>query len=146
MDKYYTFSDKDRRIGNVRTLVDKNYVFSLFKKIEKAKITLSEEMVAHIRFSKDTIHIDEPFRFEEFENVISTHIDSIEKYIRNLLQEAGYNILDIDSVFLTGGTSLALPIQKALNNIFGKGKVHQGDTFHSVAYGLSLSYLKSNKE
>lgn len=139
MDGYYTFSGNDSRINNVRILVDNNYVYSLFRNIEKAKIVLSTIPQTSIRFSKQTIHIDEPLDFKEFSVIIAKHCVEIKQYIVHLLQSVGYCNTDIDSVFLTGGSSLAIPIQDTLHELFSKDKVRQGDIFHSVAYGLSLS-------
>ena len=140
MDKYYVFSDNNSRINNVRILIDNNYVYSLFKKIEQAKINLSTTQETAIRFSEEAIHIDEPFRIEEFELIVEKHITEIKQYIQNLLNQAGYGTEQIDSVFMTGGSSLALPVREILSELFGEEKLRQGDTFRSVAYGLSLSH------
>lgn len=139
MDNYYVFSGNNPRIDNVRVLIDNNYVFSLFKKIEQAKIDLSDSRQAKIEFSKESIHILEPFDSTEFENMIEKYTSEIEQYILNLLLSAGYSADKIDSVFITGGSSLVIPVRNILYKIFGKEKIRQGDTFNSVAYGLSLS-------
>ena len=140
MDKYYVFSGNDPRIENVRMLIDNNYVYSLFKSIEQAKIDLSALAETAIHFSKLTLHIDEPFCINEFGTIIDKHIVELKLYILNLLSQSGYETEQIDSVFLTGGSSLALPVRNLLAEIFGEEKLNQGDTFHSVAYGLSLSH------
>lgn len=139
MDNFYVFSGRDQRIDNVRILVDNNYVYALFKKIEKSKIALSSVSETSILFSEGNIHIDEPFRIDEFEFVIENHMRKIEGYVVDLLDRAGCGISQIDSVFLTGGSSLALPVRRMFGKLFGEQKVRQGDTFNSVAYGLSLS-------
>lgn len=138
MDNYYVFSGNNPRIDNVRVLIDNNYVFSLFKKIEQAKIYLSNNQQTNIEFAKKSIHIQESFASAEFEDIIGKHTSEIEQYIVNLLHSAHYNSKDIDSVFITGGSSLVIPIRNILYKIFGKEKIRQGDTFNSVAYGLSL--------
>ncbi|WP_289704525.1 Hsp70 family protein, partial [Parabacteroides goldsteinii] len=60
--------------------------------------------------------------------------------ILKILDTAQYNAADIDSVFITGGSSLVIPVREILYRIFGKDKIRTGNTFNSVAYGLSLSY------
>lgn len=139
MDNFYVFSGNNPRIDNVRILVDNNYVYSLFKKIEQAKIELSTVPATAIRYSKQAINIDEPFRFEEFEKIIGQHTLEMETYIKRLLETSGYEASQIDSVFMTGGSSLALPVRNILCRLFGEDKLRGGDTFHSVAHGLSLS-------
>lgn len=140
MDNYYNLSGNNDRINNARVLVDNNYVFSLFKQIEQAKIDLSAHETTTIDFKKQSIHIHEPFKAQEFEEIISKYITDIEQYIINLLDSVKYSPEDIDSVFITGGSSLVPPVRKILYRIFGEEKIRTGNTFNSVAYGLSLSY------
>ncbi|MEG2332791.1 MAG: Hsp70 family protein, partial [Bacteroides sp.] len=126
-------------IDNARVLIDNNLIFSLFKKIEKAKTDLSNQTETFIEFSKETIEIRESFNLPEFETIISQHTKEIEQYILNLLQSVSYGTDDIDAVFITGGSSLVVPVRNILYRIFGQDKIRTGDTFNSVAYGLSIS-------
>lgn len=139
MDSYYVFSGNNPRIDNVRVLIDNNLIFSLFKKIEKAKTDLSDQTETLIEFSKEAIEISESFDLSEFETIISKHTEEIEQYILNLLQSVSYGTDDIDAVFITGGSSLVVPVRNILYRIFGQDKIRTGDTFNSVAYGLSIS-------
>jgi hypothetical chaperone protein len=45
----------------------------------------------------------------------------------------------IDSLFLTGGTSMVGSIQKLFNQRFPQVNLNSGDNFKSVANGLALS-------
>ncbi len=139
MDSYYVFSGNNPRIDNARVLIDNNLIFSLFKKIEKAKTDLSNQTETLIEFSKENIEIRESFDLSEFETIISKHTEEIEQYILNLLQSVSYGTDDIDAVFITGGSSLVVPVRNILYRIFGQDKIRTGDTFNSVAYGLSIS-------
>ena len=141
MDKFYIFASQNPRINNVRVLIDNNYVYSLFKEIERSKITLSKEDTAVIKFLKENLDLQEEMQFDEFEKIISKHISDIEMYVKNMMDESGYSIEQIDSVYLTGGTSLSKPIRNIFYNLFGKERVNEEDTFHSVAHGLSLNYV-----
>lgn len=139
MDSYYVFSGNNPKIDHVRALIDHNLTFSLFKKIEKAKMELSEQEDTLITFDQETIDIRENFTQTEFKTLIERHTTEIEQYIVNLLHSVAYRTDDIDSVFITGGSSLVVPIREILYRIFGEEKVRTGNTFNSVAYGLSLS-------
>lgn len=139
MDNYYNLSGNNPRIDNLRVLIDNNYVFSLFKKIEQAKIDISNWDESAIEFIKESINIHEPFKPAEFETIIVKYTTEIELYIVNLLHSVGYKAENIDSVFITGGSSLVVPIRNILYKLFGKEKIRLGDTFNSVAFGLSLS-------
>jgi probable heat shock protein len=140
MDSYYHLSGNNPRINNVRVLIDNNYVFSLFKRIEQSKINLSDGKETTIDFEKDAISIHEPFTPSEFATIIERHTNEIEQYLRKMLETAKYKAEDIDSVFITGGSSLVIPVREILYRIFGEDKIRTGNTFNSVAYGLSLSY------
>ena len=141
MDKFYIFADQNPRINNVRVLIDNNYVYSLFKEIERSKITLSEQDEAVIRFIKENLDLEEGIRFDEYEKIIGKHVQEIEEYVKKMIQDSGFNVESIDSVYLTGGTSLSKPIRSIFYDIFGKDRVNEEDTFHSVAHGLSLNYM-----
>ncbi len=80
-------------------------------------------------------------KFDEYEKIISKHIADIESYVKGMMSEAGFSIDDIDSVYLTGGTSLSKSIRTIFYDLFGKDRVNEEDTFHSVAHGLSLNYV-----
>ena len=141
MDKFYIFSDQNPRIDNVRVLIDNNYVYSLFKEIEHSKITLSEADKAVIKFLKENIDLEEDIQFDEYEKIISKHVTDIETYVRNMMNESGFSVDMIDAIYLTGGTSLSKPIRSIFYDIFGKERVNEEDTFHSVAHGLSLNHV-----
>ncbi len=133
-----TFMLKESKLR--RSMDNYYYVFSLFKGIEQSKINLSTGEDTTIDFEKETIHIHEPFTPGEFATIIERHTTEIERYILKILDTAQYNAADIDSVFITGGSSLVIPVREILYRIFGKDKIRTGNTFNSVAYGLSLSY------
>ena len=141
MDKFYIFADQNPRINNVRVLIDNNYVYSLFKEIERSKITLSKQDEAVIRFLKEDLELEDTMQFEEYEKIINKHIKEIEGYIQNMMAESNYTTDQIDTVYLTGGTSLSKPIRNIFYKIFGEDHVNVEDTFHSVAHGLSLNFV-----
>ena len=141
MDKFYVFADQDERIDKVRVLIDNNYVYSLFKEIERSKITLSNQDEALIKFLKENLELEENLHFDEYERIIDKHVSDIEVYVKNMMEESSFQPDQIDSVYLTGGSSLSKPIRNIFYQIFGKDKVSEEDTFHSVAHGLSLNFV-----
>ena len=138
MDKYYVFSNNDPRINNVRVLIDHNYVYSLFKEIEKTKIRLSGHDQSFLQFIKEDLSLETDLGYNDYEQMIGTHIAAIESYVKNMLAASGYSPEQIDTVYLTGGSSLSRSIQGVFAGLFGEGKLRSGDTFHSVVHGLSL--------
>ena len=141
MDKFYIFADQSPRLNNVRVLIDNNYVYSLFKEIERSKITLSHKEEVLIKFLAENLELEENMQFDEYERIISRHIKDIEVYVKEMMEKSGFSIEQIDSVYLTGGTSLSRPIRNIFYDLFGESRVNVEDTFHSVAHGLSLNYV-----
>ena len=86
------------------TLVEKNYGWSLFEEIERAKIALSSEHQADITFHREDIEIDEFLTRRRFETIIAAHLHSISEGIDETLQLAGIAAGDVD-VFVSAGSN-----------------------------------------
>jgi hypothetical chaperone protein len=56
------------------------------------------------------------------------------------LAQQHIQLSDIQTVFLTGGTSYIRPLQQIFHRLFGSEKIKSGDNFNSVAIGLAYSY------
>lgn len=143
LKRYYFLSKNNPLLKNLMVLIEKNLGYSIFKEIEKVKIELSTKSETQFTFEKETIHISKEITKTEYKEIINNDINKIEKYLDKFL--AKNNITQIDSIFLTGGTSLVPAVQKLFINRFGKENIYSGDNFISVANGLALShYLVSN--
>ena len=121
------------------TLVQKNYGWSLFEAIERAKIALSRDTQTDIFFVQENIEIDEPLSRQRFENIIAGHLHSIGEGIDETLSLAGLRPDDIDVVIRTGGSSLIPAVEAVLAGKFGEDKVQRQDVFTSVVKGLALA-------
>lgn len=132
-------SDDPESIARLHALIEKNLGFSLFQAIEQAKCGLSIKEVETIQFHQSVIKINEPIEKVEFESMIFQKIDAINSCISSLLFDADLEVSDVDSVFLTGGSSYVPCVKKILSDRFGIHKVKTGDVFTSVVSGLVLS-------
>jgi len=128
--KSYIFSDYNPKVKNLLSLIENNLGYTLFKAIEQSKINLSDNEQADFTFHQHDIDIKTNITLTSFENEI--------------INEVSYK--NIDSVFLTGGTSMVHAIQLMFKNKFGTDKIKSGDNFNSVAAGLAYSYniVKNN--
>ena len=135
----YLADDKDA-VRRLHTLIEKNLGFSLFQAIEGAKCDLSTKPESEIIYSRSEIDISEPITREEFDRLISDEVSKIEGCLDKLLADSGVAVDDIDSIFLTGGTSRTPLIQVMLERKFGAAKMRMGDAFISVVSGLALSH------
>ena len=147
ISQYYTYTKKNPLLKNLITLIDHNLGFSLFQSIEKTKIGLSESDQTSFFFSSHEIEIEETIVKTEYNSIIEDDVNSIEKYLDRFLATHSISISEIDSLFLTGGTSQVEAIQNLFKNKFPLIPIHSGDNFISVAKGLALStYLLEDTE
>ncbi|MFT5913201.1 MAG: putative chaperone protein, partial [Paraglaciecola sp.] len=83
----------------------------------------------------------ETITIEDFaSDIIGKDLSKIEAYLEDYLTKNGLKYADIDTVFMTGGTSMVRPVQNMIKGKFGAGKVKSGDNFISVATGLAYSF------
>jgi len=145
MDDYYYFSGKDRTFKNLITLVENNLGYSVFQSIEKTKIALSGTDNTVFSYQHDDISISEEISLPVYEQIISKDVTRISEYLQRFLTENNINPSSIDTIFLTGGTSMVRGIQRLFQNQFPHVNLRSGDNFNSVAIGLAYSgYLFEN--
>jgi hypothetical chaperone protein len=145
IEDYYYFSGNDRKFKNLITLIDNNLGYSVFQSIEQTKITLTEKSEAMFRYHQSGIDIEENISLPEYENIIARDIEQIANYLEKFLHKNNIQPDNIDSLFLTGGTSMIGSIKTLFRNKFPHVKLNSGDNFKSVAKGLAYSgYLFEN--
>jgi len=139
-------ADKPELLENLLNLIEDNYGYMLFQAIEKNKIDLSSMNESKIIFEGMKQRIEEDVTRNEFEEIIDKDFTTIKKCIEETLADASLSPRDIDVVFLTGGSSYIVCINKYFQEMFGKEKINQTDAFTSVSYGLGVegSSLRSS--
>lgn len=139
IEDYYYFSGNDPLFKNLITLIENNLGYSVFQSIEKTKITLSNEDAALFNYSNMGIRIKEEISLADYEQIIKKDVDSIANYLDKFLSDNNIDPQQIDSLFLTGGTSMVGAIQKLFKTKFPQVNLNSGDNFKSVAKGLAYS-------
>ena len=139
VNQYYVYTKRNKLVKNLITLIDNNLGFSLFQSIEKTKIELSEKCTSSFYFSRNEIEINEEIELEEYNSIIQPDIFAIQKYLNQFLDTNQINISEIDSLFITGGTSMVGAIQTLFKENFPLIPIQTGDNFLSVSQGLALS-------
>jgi len=138
-----TSTDKPA-VKRLKTLIDMDLGFGVFKAIERAKKDLSTQRESAIRFSATDLEINQPITQQEFEANMKDYLNQIDNALSETLKKASLKESDIDSVLLTGGSSLVKIIQELLKNRFGVAKiVTDQNCFNTVALGLALSKKSS---
>ncbi|QEC78692.1 Hsp70 family protein [Mucilaginibacter ginsenosidivorax] len=139
IDDYYYFSGNNRKFKNLITLIDNNLGYSVFQAIEKTKIELSNADTSAFSYHNMDIDIEEDVPLPGYEQIIAKDVDRIAGYLDQFMQQNNIDPEKIDSLFLTGGTSLVGSIQKLFKNRFPHVNLNSGDNFKSVATGLAYS-------
>jgi hypothetical chaperone protein len=139
IEEYYYYSRQDSKFKNLITLVDNNLGYSVFQAIEKAKITLSSTDLADFIYNNMEIEINEKVSLSEYNSIIKKDLDKISVYLDKFIEENGIQVAQLDSLFLTGGTSMVAAIRQLFREKFPNINQNSGDNFRSVAQGLALS-------
>jgi hypothetical chaperone protein len=139
IENYYYYSGNDPQFKNLITLIDNNLGYSVFQSIEQTKIGLTSEQVSSFNYSNRGIEIDEEVSLDAYNSIIEKDVNRIDAYLTNFISGNNIKIGDLDSLFLTGGTSMVAAIQNLFKRKFPQVKVNSGDNFTSVAQGLAYS-------
>jgi hypothetical chaperone protein len=139
IEDYYYFSGNDRKFKNLITLIENNLGYSVFQAIERTKIELSSLNSSRFSYSKMDIHIDEEVPLSDYKQIIKKDVDRISDYLNEFMLKHHIEAKDIDSLFLTGGTSMVGSIQNLFKEKFPHINMNSGDNFKSVAKGLAYS-------
>ncbi|WP_342645562.1 Hsp70 family protein [Mucilaginibacter sp. CSA2-8R] len=146
LEDYYYFSGKDAKFKNLMTLIEHNLGYSVFQAIEQAKISLSGNEQAVFRYHQLGIDIEEDVLLAEYESIVGKEVRRIADYLDQFMRDKHIAPGDIDSLFLTGGTSQVKSIRQLFQSRFPEAALNTGDHFRSVATGLAYSgYLFNSK-
>ena len=131
--------DNVEAIQNLENIIAENYGYLLFQSIERAKCELSDLDQTRIQFDEHDLHLSEHIGGDEFESMNLENFESIATCIDETIKKAGVSHGQIDTIFLTGGTSYIPWIQQMFVERFGNEKLKKMDAFTSVAQGLGVS-------
>ncbi len=130
-------SDQPEAIHSLRALIQRNLAYPLAREVEAAKKRLSSESQTAICFNTEDIHIYSKLEREGFAHIIEHMLETMLETIIDAEKAAQVGPEDIDIVLTTGGTSLIPAVRDMLIARYGTERLHQRDTFTSVATGLA---------
>nr|WP_294942759.1 Hsp70 family protein [uncultured Mucilaginibacter sp.] len=139
IEDYYYFSGNNRLFKNLITLIDNNLGYSVFQSIEKTKIALTTAGQAPFCYRQMGIEIDEQISLADYDQIIGKDVARISAYLDNFLVENNIDPQAIDTLFLTGGTSMVACVHQLFKSKFPHVSLNSGDNFKSVAKGLAYS-------
>ena len=132
-------SDNPQGFDRLEALIKKNQGFALFQVIERAKIELTSQDTGRIQFSHPDIQIDELMTLAEFNANTADLTSQIIGRLDSFMGDAKLDQASIETVFLTGGTSMIRGLRNEFNSRFGADRIRDGGEFTSVADGLAMS-------
>ncbi|WP_140985751.1 Hsp70 family protein [Asticcacaulis tiandongensis] len=126
-------------VGRLLKVLEGRYGHDIAARIEAAKITLSSEDTAHLDYS----HIEKGWTSDiDRTGLIEATTRDVSKIIltaEQALSKAGLMPHEVDTLFLTGGSTALPGFETALKAAFPSASLNYGDRFASVVQGLGLA-------
>lgn len=139
LEQFRKTTDAPQQLDALLDLIVHNLGYGLFRAIERAKVELSKGDAGRIAFTEARIALDVPVTRARFEEISRPLVDRLETTLDGTLARAGIGPEAIDSVVLTGGTSLIPAIGALFDRRFGAARVRRSDAFSAVADGLAVA-------
>jgi hypothetical chaperone protein len=115
--------------------------YQLARAVEQTKCSLSEHELSPFQFHDPPAVITEALRRSLFETWLAADLQAIGRCVDRLLTHSGVTARDIDSVFLTGGSSFVPAVRQIFAQRFGTDRLRGGGELTTVAKGLALRAL-----
>jgi hypothetical chaperone protein len=125
-------------------VIRNDWGFNIYRAVSDTKARLSAAPRANFILRLGDIDINEEISRADFENWIAGDIGHIEQTVDRLLDAERVRVEDIDSVFLTGGSSFIPAVRRPFEARFGSDRLADGEHFQSVAFGLALIGLEED--
>ena len=122
-------------------VITDNLGYELYRAVEHIKVELTDKEAAHFRFQHSSVDITEKVERWQFESWIQKHIQSIQTCVDRLMTRCNVTAQEVDSVFLTGGSSFVPVVRRLFAKKFGDTRLRGGEELTTVAKGLALRAL-----
>ncbi len=119
-------------------VIEEEQGFPLHEAVGEVKRALSTAEAACFRFSGAGLQIEAEVSRAAFEGWIAPDIAEIDSAVDRALTAAQVAPVDIDRVFLTGGSSLVPRVARLFAERFGEARIATGGELTSIAHGLAL--------
>jgi hypothetical chaperone protein len=131
-------SDDPAPLRHLISLITDELGYQLYRTVSAVKAALSTAPVATLQFAHGDFRIDRDITAQDFEAWIAPDLTRIAATVDRALADAGLTVDDVDSVFLTGGTSFVPAVRRLFTERFGPARLSAGGEFVAVAEGLAL--------
>lgn len=122
-------------------LIEDEHYFAFLSQIDDLKVALSRSDSVDFVYDVHPISIHRTVRRKDFELQIEPLIDRARRVLETAFEGTTLSVTNVDSVFLTGGSSQIPLFRMMIEEVFGQDKLRHGDVFTSVAEGLAVSMV-----
>ena len=134
--------DEPERIEALLHLIEQDLGFAMYRSVDLAKCRLSAEEETVLEFVDPPVDVVERLERGDFEDWVHEDVRAMAACVDGLLGGCGAAPGDVDSVFLTGGSSLVPIVRRYFERRFGAGRLRGGGELTTVAKGLALRALE----
>ncbi len=131
-----------KKIEALIHVVNEGLGYQLSRAVEKTKYDLSERATSTFAFRDLPVDITAQVGRAQFTEWIDLELRTIARCVDRLLVHCGVTSSDIDSVFLTGGSSFVPAVRQIFAERFGENRLRGGEELTTVARGLALRALE----
>jgi len=131
------------KIAALINVIDSDLGYYIFREIERTKLALSDNESAEFDFIDRATEIRRGIARGELDEWIARLLAEIAGCVDRLMRTVAIDRREIDSVFLTGGSSFVPAVRRLFEERFGGQKIRMGNEFTSVARGLALRALEA---
>ena len=132
------------KIAYFLNVIRNDWGFNIYRVVADAKARLSSAPSADFRLRLGDLEIEQEITRGDFEAWISDDVARIAQTVERLLAAEKVRVGEIDSVFLTGGSSFIPAVRRVFADRFGAQRLAEGENFQSVAFGLALIGLEDD--
>jgi hypothetical chaperone protein len=130
-----------QKIEALMHVIEWDLGYQLSRAVERTKCALSGQETSPFTFYDPPVNIAEQVHRTIFESWIELNLQVIANCVDRLLARCGISPSDVDSVFLTGGSSFVPAVRRLFEQRFGAARLRGGGELTTVAKGLALRAL-----
>jgi len=132
------------KIGLFLEVIRNDWGFNIYRVVADVKARLSSAPSADFHLKLGDLEIEQEITRDDFEAWIGDDVARIAQTVESLLAAEHATAGEIDSVFLTGGSSFIPAVRRVFADRFGAQRLADGENFQSVAFGLALIGLQND--
>ncbi len=133
-----TQSLEPEKIDGLLHVIDEDLGYQLYKSVEGTKVSLSAQLDDTFWFDEPPVAIHQEVTRASFEAWIDLYLRQIGDCIDGLLEQCEVGPGDVDSIFMTGGSSFVPAVKQVFEQKFSADRLRSGKELTSVATGLAL--------